>query len=46
MFKVIEVDSDGCLTFGEQRLQLLHGDSVVLGVVKCEVANLQKSMEK
>ena len=43
MFKVIEVEPDGCLTFGKQRLQLLHGYSVVLGIVEHKVANLQKS---
>jgi hypothetical protein len=43
VLKVIKVDFDGRLTFGEQRLQLLHGYGIVLGVVKCKVANLQKS---
>ncbi len=43
MFKVIEVEPDGHLTFGKQRLQLLHGYSVVLSIVEHKVANLQKS---
>jgi hypothetical protein len=43
MFKVIEVEPNGRLTFGKQRLQLLHGYSIVLGVVERKVANLQKS---
>jgi len=43
---VIKVDRDFFLTFGQQRLQLLHGHSVVLGVVEREVADLQKGNAK
>jgi hypothetical protein len=43
MFKGIKVDPDGCLTSGEQRLQLLHGYSIILSVVERKVADLQKS---
>lgn len=46
VIKVMKVNHDGCLTFGKQRLQLLHGHSVVLGVVERKVANLQKSKVK
>ena len=40
---MIEVGPDGRLTLGELKLQLLHGYSVVLGIVERKVANLQKS---
>jgi len=42
MFKVIEVDFDGFgrLTFGEQRPQLSHGYSIVLGIIERKVADL------
>ena len=43
---VIKVDRDFFLMFGQQRLQLLHGHSIVLSVVEREVANLQKGNAK
>ena len=43
MAKAIKVKPNGQLTFGKLRLQLLHGYSVVLGVVEHKVANLQNS---
>jgi hypothetical protein len=43
MFNGIEVDPNGCLTSGEQKLQLSHSYSIILGVVERKVANLQKS---
>jgi hypothetical protein len=41
--QMIEVDSDGFLASCEQRLQLLHGDGVVLSIVEREMADLKKS---
>ncbi len=46
VIKVMKVNHDSCLTFGKQRLQLLHGHSIVLGIVEHKVANLQKSKVK
>jgi hypothetical protein len=43
MFNGIEVDPNGCLMSGKQKLQLSHGYSIILGVVECKVADLQKS---
>jgi len=43
---IIKVERDFFLTFGQQRLQLSHGYSVVLGVVEREVADLQKGNAK
>jgi len=42
VFQIIKVD--GRLASGEQRLQLFHGYSIVLGVVECEVADLEFGM--
>ena len=38
----MEVDSD--LAFVKQTLQLSHSDSIILGVVEREVANLKKGL--
>jgi len=38
-----EVNCGHCLAFEKLRLQLSHCDCIVLGIVKCEVANLKKS---
>jgi hypothetical protein len=43
MVQMIEVD--GFLAFGEQRVQLLHSNCVVLGIVEREVTDLKKSLE-
>ncbi len=43
MIQMIEVDNNGRLTFAKPKLQLLHSNCVVLGVVKREVADLKKS---
>jgi len=43
MIQMIEVDNNGRLTFAKLKLQLLHSDCIVLGVVEHEVADLKKS---
>jgi len=38
-----EVNCGHCLAFEKSRLQLSHCNCIVLGIVKCEVADLKKS---
>jgi len=43
MIQMIKVDNNGCLTFAKLKLQLLHSNCIVLGIVEREVADLKKS---